>query len=224
MSAKAAAAALTKQMKPAGFKFIKILGWGGLGVCSLYEVDDGVGNRIKVVCKMDLETRYNYINPEIKSHVATAGAKHVVQRVILKHHHTKIEQVNKQLSAFDPPDKGKGKGKADDDSGYLTGPDRGADDDFEMIEAPEPEPFEAVEKKFVELDIKKDFKGAMDAHERVLFIEFMSRGRFDDHIGRVAKENGEFPNHVLWQVFDCCKSFRILCKSFKMETSVLCKY
>lgn len=188
-------------MEPAGFKFIKILGWGGLGVCSLYEADDGIGSKIEVVCKRDLETRYNYIHREIKSHVATAGAKHIVQRVILKHHHIKIEQVNKQLSAFDPLHKGKG--KADDDSGYFA--DLDADDDFEVIEPPEAEPFEVLEKKFVELDIKKDFKGAMDAHERLLFIEFMSRGRFGDHIGEVAKENGELPNHVLWQVFDCCK-------------------
>ncbi|KAK3997936.1 kinase-like domain-containing protein [Cladorrhinum sp. PSN332] len=189
--AQAAAAKLSKQMRPAGFKFIKILGWGGLGVCSLYEVDDGAGEKTRVVCKLDLDSRHNYIHREIKAHVATAGAKHVIQRVILQHHHTQIEQVTKQLRAFDPPpDNDPAKADAD-----LN--------DFEVIDEAEDEEFEVLERKFVELDMKKDYKGSLDTHERVLFIEFMSRGRFDDYIGKVAQQKSEFPDQVLWQVFDC---------------------
>ncbi|KAK4222364.1 kinase-like domain-containing protein [Podospora fimiseda] len=183
---------LSKKMAPAGFKFIKILGWGGLGICSLYEVDDGDGNKIKVVCKMDLNPRQKYIHREIASHVATAGAKHIVQRAILQRHHTQIEQVTKQLRAFDPPDPGKTQAKA------VNAPEG-----FELIEEPEDEEFEVVDQKFVELDIKKDLKEGLDADDRMLFIEFMSRGRFDDYIRRVAEQLSEFPDQVLWQIFDC---------------------
>ncbi|KAK4159072.1 hypothetical protein QBC43DRAFT_362721 [Cladorrhinum sp. PSN259] len=190
--AQKAAVTLTKQMRPAGFKFIKLLGWGGLGVCCLFEVDDGTGKKTRVVCKMDLDSRHNYIHKEIRAHVATAGAKHIIQRVILTHHHTKIQQITKQLSAFAALGQSKASTNPDDE-----------DEDFEMVDEPEEDVFEVVETKFVELDMKKDFKGTLDAHDRLLFIEFMPRGRFDDYIGKVAEQGSNFPDQVLWQVFDC---------------------
>ncbi|KAK3898953.1 hypothetical protein C8A05DRAFT_18538 [Staphylotrichum tortipilum] len=65
----------------AGLRFVKVLGWGGLGVVALLEREGGGG---RMVCKMDLKDRGDKgVQEEGLMHLRTAGAKHVVQRVVL---------------------------------------------------------------------------------------------------------------------------------------------
>ncbi|KAK4447935.1 hypothetical protein QBC34DRAFT_495764 [Podospora aff. communis PSN243] len=81
--AKGRAEGQRKVMEVAGFKFVKLLGWGGMGVACLFEADaEGEGTRPRVVCKMEMsgERRLRF---EVESHQKTAGAKHVVQQVLL---------------------------------------------------------------------------------------------------------------------------------------------
>jgi hypothetical protein len=63
---------MAKELEVAGFRFVKILGWGGLGVASLYETEDKnpeTGLRRRVVCKMDLWPKTDpLIGGEIDTH------------------------------------------------------------------------------------------------------------------------------------------------------------
>ena len=62
---------LTEKMEAAGFRFVRILGWGGLGVAAMFEAvdkDEKTGKRKKIVCKMDLHSGYSYIGPEVEMH------------------------------------------------------------------------------------------------------------------------------------------------------------
>lgn len=62
-------------------RHVKVLGWGGLGVVNLLEQERPDGELIKVVCKVDIEGDKGYLATEIRSHLDTAGAKHVAQRI-----------------------------------------------------------------------------------------------------------------------------------------------
>jgi len=63
---------MTEELEMAGFRFVKILGWGGLGVASLYETEDKnpeTGLCQRVVCKMDLWPKTDpLIGGEIDTH------------------------------------------------------------------------------------------------------------------------------------------------------------
>ncbi|KAK3312779.1 hypothetical protein B0H66DRAFT_504724, partial [Apodospora peruviana] len=53
-------------------------------------------------------------------------------------------------------------------------------------------------------DIKMDTREELDTGGNVLFIEYMSRGRFDNYLCQTAIYRSDaFPTKVLWQIFDC---------------------
>ncbi|KAL1840784.1 hypothetical protein VTJ49DRAFT_7739 [Mycothermus thermophilus] len=95
---------LDRRVEAAGFKVIKLLGWGGLGLACLIEYLEH-GQVKRVVAKADIYTEKPLIKDEIKMHLKVAGAKHVIQRVVMRHH--------------DP----KGKGKAVQDDVEMTDDD-----------------------------------------------------------------------------------------------------
>jgi hypothetical protein len=45
----------------------------------------------------------------------------------------------------------------------------------------------------------------LDKTEHILFIEFMSGGRFDDYIVAARKNETPFPEPVLWRILECCE-------------------
>jgi hypothetical protein len=71
LAAQQANAQMAARMEVAGFKFVKILGWGGLGVASLFESVDPRRRRRKVVCKMDLRKDVSCIKGEIQMHLVS---------------------------------------------------------------------------------------------------------------------------------------------------------
>ncbi|KAK3689432.1 hypothetical protein B0T22DRAFT_378420 [Podospora appendiculata] len=201
-----AANRLGARMETAGFRFIKILGWGGLGVACLFEVANPQGQVQKVVCKMDLHRGYNLIAREIENHLRVAGAKHVIQRVVLQGPPraataggaTPAPNLNVQ---FEIP--ALGRPVDDDEFDDLVALDtdeiekdmnQGIGDDEEMV---------VLDRGEVIEEIKHDTQQALDADQSVLFIEFMSRGRLDDYICNASKRMVNFPDLVLWQLFDC---------------------
>jgi hypothetical protein len=62
-----------------------------------------------------------------------------------------------------------------------------------------------LDKDEIANDMKTILTEELDADKRVLFIEYMPRGRFDDYLGRIAVTGKRFPDQVLWQIFDCWK-------------------
>ncbi|KAK0611986.1 hypothetical protein B0T14DRAFT_571828 [Immersiella caudata] len=48
-------------------------------------------------------------------------------------------------------------------------------------------------------------KQKLDADLKVLFIEFLRDGRFDDYFAEACRLNQPFPDEVLWSIFGCCK-------------------
>jgi hypothetical protein len=58
-------------MENSGFQCVKVLGWGDLGVASLFEKTDPTGRRMKVVCKLDLHRNYPCVASEIEMHLVS---------------------------------------------------------------------------------------------------------------------------------------------------------
>ena len=69
--AKEAALKLAEKIAVADFKLVKVLGWGGLGVASLFETVTDSGKKVKVVCKMDLHGDHPCVAKEIAMHVVS---------------------------------------------------------------------------------------------------------------------------------------------------------
>jgi hypothetical protein len=76
------AAALDAELRFAGLRVGKILGWGGLGIACAVDGEKANGEPIKVVCKAALSADAG-MEEEKQNHVLTAGARHIVQRVVL---------------------------------------------------------------------------------------------------------------------------------------------
>ncbi|KAK4132684.1 kinase-like protein [Trichocladium antarcticum] len=175
---------MAARMQVAGFRFVKILGWGGLGVASLFEaVDPGRGTK-KVVCKMDLRRDVPCVKGEIEMHLKTAGAKHVIQRVVLA-------RPSARGAAAEPPPAVAGRAP-----GYRQ--PRGA-----ALRAALQAAIGGLLSPEARAAAEEDARQKLDEDQGVLFIEYMERGRLDDHIAKVAIKGTHFPNEVLWQVFDC---------------------
>jgi hypothetical protein len=62
---------MESRMEVAEFKFVKILGWGGLGVASLWEAVSPMGRKRRVVCKMDLFDHNPCAEDEIQMHLVS---------------------------------------------------------------------------------------------------------------------------------------------------------
>ncbi|KAK0701368.1 hypothetical protein B0T21DRAFT_115945 [Apiosordaria backusii] len=194
---------LAQTMAVAEFKSVKVLGWGGLGVASLYEAVGKNNEKLKVVCKCDIYPHYPCISREIKCHLMTAGAKHVIQQLVL--------QGEGGVSAANIAKLGDmARQTADGVNINEPAEDRrkrrrrwGEDEDFEMIEAEPIGEFEELDLNEIREDMKQDARKALDANQRVLFLQFMERGRLDDHLCRAAMHKRPFPSLVLWQIFDC---------------------
>ena len=67
--------------------------------------------------------------------------------------------------------------------------------------------FEMVDSDEVMEDLEMGAKEKLDLDPQVLFIEYMSRGRLDDFIGRAGEARNRFPDKVLWRIFECRESF-----------------
>lgn len=202
---------LAATMAVADFRLVKVLGWGGLGVASMYDAFGKDNKMLRVVCKIDIFPHYPCIPREVKAHLMTAGAKHVIQQVILQAEGlisdaaiNRLGNIARQTAAgldMTVPtsiDRRGRKRKRDPKDGD-------GDDDFEVIEAVPIGEFEELDLNEIKHDMKVDARKELDANQRVLFIQFMNRGRLDDHICRAAMTRRPFPTLVLWQVFDCCK-------------------
>jgi hypothetical protein len=188
---------LAKRIEVSGFRVVKTLGWGGLGVVALVEAWEGGeqerGEKIQVVAKVDLHKgKYgNLLRKEKKSHVAMAGSMHVVRRVVL---------------AGKEEEKGKKKGRRADhrgDSAFgrqvpttrwrptLRSMDEEIGEEFQWMEI---------------VDENDDMvKKRLDASRDMLFIEYMRRGDLDRYIKKAVAMGVRFPDRVLWQILECCK-------------------
>lgn len=63
---------LEGKLKAADLRFLKILGWGGLGIACLYEVTGANGEKYNIVCKANLRKEYNYVlERERQSHIVS---------------------------------------------------------------------------------------------------------------------------------------------------------
>ncbi|VBB81436.1 Putative protein of unknown function [Podospora comata] len=199
---------LAATMAVADFRLVKVLGWGGLGVASMYDALGKDNKMLRVVCKIDIFPHYPCIPREVKAHLMTAGAKHVIQQVILQAEGlisdaaiNRLGNIARQTAAgldMTVPtsiDRRGRKRKRDPKDGD-------GDDDFEVIEAVPIGEFVELDLNEIKHDMKVDARKELDANQRVLFIQFMNRGRLDDHICRAAMTRRPFPALVLWQVFD----------------------
>ena len=122
----------------------------------------------------------------------TAGAKHVIQRVLLGTPRVKQPeplQESERTREIDDI-------KLPSGAGLLSaGAGLGIEFDDMIL----------LDKEEVMQDIHEFTKQQLDVDQGVLFIEYMPRGRLSDYIGKVAIKKSHFPDEVLWQVFDCCK-------------------
>ncbi|KAK4653268.1 hypothetical protein QC762_511883 [Podospora pseudocomata] len=196
-------------MAVADFRLVKVLGWGGLGVASMYDAVGKDNKMLRVVCKIDIFPHYPCIPREVKAHLMTAGAKHVMQQVILQAEGgisdaaiNRLGNITRQTAAgvdMTAPTSIDSRGR----KRKRDPKDGDGDDDFEVIEAVPIGEFDELDLN----EIKHDMKKELDANQRVLFIQFMNRGRWDDHICRAAMTGRPFPTLVLWQVFDCWMAY-----------------
>ena len=198
---------LSERTDIAGLRFVKILGWGGLGVAALFETVNDSGRRTRVVCKMDLHKEYPCVAGEIEMHLVscplcllslrcaltvsqikrTAGANHVIQRVVLQEERKQVPpRSSRQRSSR----------RTTNRRFSVAESSRENRDEDEYLQ---------LDRDEVMHEMKLDTKEDLDTDQRVLFIEYMRRGRFDDHIGKVAILKSRFPDLVLWHIFDCCK-------------------
>lgn len=182
-----AAAALGEKLQAADFRVVKTLGWGGLGIACLVDGGRASGERFRVVCKVDLHHEHaEALRREKENHVAMAGARHIVQRVVLQ----------------DPPPVQKRQISRPVPSG-RTGwrpwkpTMTSVVEDFEELEI--------IDMDEVIRDIKKMSREELDAKDDLLFIEFMRRGDLGVYIKKAVKEGVRFPDQVLWHIFDCCR-------------------
>lgn len=65
--------------------------------------------------------------------------------------------------------------------------------------------FEVLDKDEIMKDITTDTTRELNTNKRVLFLEYMPRGRFDDYIGKASLSRTPFPDLVLWEIFGCCE-------------------
>ncbi|CAP62227.1 uncharacterized protein PODANS_5_11883 [Podospora anserina S mat+] len=199
---------LAATMAVADFRLVKVLGWGGLGVASMYDAVGKDNKMLRVVCKIDIFPHYPCIPREVKAHLMTAGAKHVMQQVILQAEGgisdaaiNRLGNIARQTAAgvdMTMPTSIDNRGRK-----RKRDPKHGdGNDDFEVIEAVPIGEFEELDLNEIKHDMKVDARKELDTNQRVLFIQFMNRGRLDDHICRAAMTRRPFPTLVLWQVFD----------------------
>ncbi|KAK4642082.1 LOW QUALITY PROTEIN: hypothetical protein QC761_511883 [Podospora bellae-mahoneyi] len=199
---------LAATMAVADFRLVKVLGWGGLGVASMYDAVGKDNKTLRVVCKIDIFPHYPCIPREVKAHLMTAGAKHVMQQVILQAEGDISDAAINRLGIIARQT------AAGVDMTVPASIDRGENANvtprmamaimiFEVIEAVPIGEFEELDLNEIKHDMKVDARKELDANQRVLFIQFMNRGRLDDHICRAVMTRRPFPTLVLWQVFDC---------------------
>lgn len=81
VAAEDVAAGLGAALQFADLRLTKILGWGGLGIACAIEGHRASGEPIKVVYKAALDDEG--MAEEKRNHILMAGAKHIVQRVVL---------------------------------------------------------------------------------------------------------------------------------------------
>jgi hypothetical protein len=66
-----AARKLAEDVAVVDFRLVKVLGWGGLGVATLFETFAPAGRKVKVVCKMDLHGHHPCVAKEMAMHVVS---------------------------------------------------------------------------------------------------------------------------------------------------------
>ncbi|KAH7627888.1 hypothetical protein B0T09DRAFT_359213 [Sordaria sp. MPI-SDFR-AT-0083] len=181
LSADARSRWLEKQLLNLKMRHVKVLGWGGLGVVNLFEQERPDGELIKVVCKVDIEGDKGYLATEIRSHLDTAGAKHVAQRIPPGH--------------FSRPN-GRPIQPALNTGSSTTRRSFGSDLMMTDID-------EEAELDNGNADPSLNVIPVW-ATTQVLFLEFMSRGDLRKISARVASHlvgGGNFPPLTLWHIF-----------------------
>lgn len=185
---------LAKRIEVGGFKVVKTLGWGGLGVVALVEAweggVEGRGEKVQVVAKVDLHGgKYGHLlRKEKKSHVAMAGSMHVVRRVVL---------AGKEES---------GDGKVWKQDAYYTGESAFGRQIPTTRWVPSllsmDEEIGEVYKAMKLADENDEMRKRLDASKSMLFIEYMPRGDLDKYIKKAVAMGVRFPDRVLWQIVD----------------------
>ncbi|KAK4664558.1 uncharacterized protein QC763_0087230 [Podospora pseudopauciseta] len=163
-------------MAVADFRLVKILGWGGLGVASMYDAVGKDNKMLQVVCKIDIFPHYTCSPREVKAHLMTAGAKHVMQQVILQAEGgisdaaiNRLGNIARQTAAgvdMTVPTSIDSRGR----KRKRDPKDGDGDDDFEVIEAVPIGEFEELDLNEIKHDMKVDARKELDANQRVLFI------------------------------------------------------
>jgi hypothetical protein len=194
---------LAKRIGVGGFKVVKTLGWGGLGVVALVEAweggEEGKGGKIQVVAKVDLHKgKYGHLlRKEKRSHIAVAGSMHVVRRVVLAGKEDKEEGRSWRKSAYNGGESAFGRQvpttrwrptlrSMDEEIGEAHEWMEVVDEDDEMV------------------------KKRLDASRDMLFIEHMRRGDLDKYIKKAVAMGLRFPDRVLWHILECCRLARVV--------------
>lgn len=189
---------LDGQLRLADMKVGKILGWGGLGIACLVEGTKKDGKPMKVVAKVALNKEENRAMAEEKRcHIRMAGARHIVQRVVIEEKGAYSSPGSSSTSSKSSKSKHMPPSKRERGGALLhdtAGPG---------YEDPEdPEAVQDMMDDLMELN-KKNFREKFDARKDLLFIEFMKNGDMWGTIGKASSEGLIFPNHVLWYIFEC---------------------
>ena len=63
-----------------------------------------------------------------------------------------------------------------------------------------------IDKGAINRSLAMRHRRELDAANSVLFIEFLERGNFHIHLTKAAEQKKRFPDKVLWEMFECCRS------------------
>ncbi|KAL1860492.1 hypothetical protein VTK73DRAFT_7293 [Phialemonium thermophilum] len=117
-----------------------------------------------------------------------AGAKHIVQRVVLQPPEDKSRLRHRVPGRISLAEVNLG-ARYEDDDGFLV-----------------------LDKHAIDDHIQKRHKQVLDKRHDVLFLEFMTGGNLQRCLEKVAQQGVRFPDAVLWRIFHCresgCYSFR----------------
>ncbi|OIW26993.1 hypothetical protein CONLIGDRAFT_494166 [Coniochaeta ligniaria NRRL 30616] len=189
------ATALDGVLKFADLRVGRILGWGGLGIACEVEGTKAHGEPLKVVCKVALhDSEKEAMSIEKGWHILLAGARHIVQRVVLEERHPvpagSRHRDDRQTQSQPVGDRAEGQNPAS----LARSQSVGSNGDL-------------LYRRQVMNDVRsfnrRMLRTQLDEREDLLFIEFMRRGDLYNAIGKVSMSGVDFPNQVLWPILDC---------------------
>ncbi|KAH8904774.1 kinase-like protein [Coniochaeta sp. PMI_546] len=178
------AMALDQNLQFADLRVGRILGWGGLGIACEVDGTKPNGETLKVVCKVALHgTEQEAMAKEKRNHIETAGARHIVQRVVLEENPRRTTSSSREGRSKKP--RASTLGSVGEGVAEMTDVDR------------------ARVMEDVRNFNRRMLRKQLDARDDMLFIEFMQRGDLYGCLCKASMSDTPFPDQLLWQIFDC---------------------